>query len=477
MTDPTRRPNPAAGKSPAPRPASAQQPQAARPAAAQQQQRRAAPAPAPAPAPARRPIRRADDQGETLDATTKKGLIAAGVLVVIGAAVWIVIGNKKAEETRILEERNATVQGFKSDIEKVLKNDQATTPEIQSAIDRIDKETDKYVGEPTESEIKTMKSRLVGKAEDIKRRESFMEQFNAAKQIVDAAETKSSEDLRKAQQLLTDIEQIDSTPYGPNYPEQIKAMKTKIYKILVGKLRTEAKQFADASGTSPRQGLQKYAEAEDFIRKAMLDAKQAKSADLEPYTELYKGLLQESDEYSKRVVNKEFIESIPWKDLLGGEMANKWSKTTTVPGFACRIDNGILTVSPPDPGTKQQGVCGILDQKNDNLRHLMIDMEFSVDGVATMFFHVSPPPQNPDNRQSDTFDLSSKDGGLKPNEKYSLVATFIGSDLAIWFPQNDEIQRYENSPSWTKLRRGGLAFLIPEGTRLRVTRLRIRELR
>ena len=476
MTDPTRRPNPAAGKTPAQRPASAEKPQGARPAAAQQQ-RRAAPAPAPEPAPARRPIRRADDQGVALDSTTKKGLIAAGVLLVIGAAIWIVINNKKDADAAAQKAIVDMVQGFKGEIEKVFKNDQATTPEIQAAIDRIDKETEKWQNRSTEPEIKTLKSRLIGKADDIKRREDFMAQFKAAKEIVDASDTKSSDDLRKAQQLLTDIEQIDSTRYGPDYPDQIKAMKTKIYKVLVGKLRTEAKQFAEASGTTPRQGLQKYAEAEDFIRKAMLDAKQAKSADLEPYTELYKGLLQESDEYTKRVVNKEFIESIPWKDLLSGDMASKWSKTTTVPGFACRIDNGILTVSPPDPGTKQQGVCGILDQKNDNLRHLMLDMEFSVDGVATMFFHVSPPPMNPDNRQSDTFDLSSKDGGLKPNEKYSLVATFIGTDLAIWFPQNDEIQRYENSPGWTKLRRGGLAFLIPEGTRLRVTRMRIRELR
>jgi hypothetical protein len=234
------------------------------------------------------------------------------------------------------------------------------------------------------------------------------------------------------------------------------------------RLREEAKALAAQSGTTPRQGLAKYAEAEDFIRKAMLDAKQAKSANFEPYQELYKNLLTESDEYSKRVITQEFMESIPWTDLLDGDVASKWSRTTTIPG----IEDGVLTVSPPD-----SGVCGILDQKNDNLRHFMLEVEFEVDGVATMFFHVSPPPQSPDNRQSETFDLSSKEGGLKPNERYSMVATYIGSDLTISFPQDQKIERWENSPAWTKLRRGGIAFLIPEGTRLRITRMRIRVLR
>jgi hypothetical protein len=475
MTDPTRRPNPNAGRTPAPRPAGAAQPQAARPAAAQQQRR---PAPAAAPAPARRsPVRREVEPQEALDPTTKKGLIAAGVLVVIGAAVWIVIGNKKQAEKDAEQQLTAMIQGFKADIEKVVKNDSATEAEIQAAIDRVDREPEKYMHYSTEGDLKTLKSRLVGKLEDLKRRKEIKEQFDKVDEVVKNIATKSSDEIRNARQILTDLEQRDTTSLGPDYPDRIKAMKATIDNSLVGKLRDEAKAFAAASGTTPRQGLAKYAEAEDYIRKAMLDAKQAKSATFEPYQELYKNLLTESDEYSKRVINKEFMESIPWKDLLSGEMAGKWSKTTTIPGFACRVENGILTISPPDPGSKAQGVAGILDQKNDNLRHFMLDMEFAVDGLATMFVHVSVAPANPDNRQSETYDLSSKEGGLKANEKYEMVCTSIGSDLAIWFPKNDELQRYENSPSWTKLRRGGIAFLIPEGTRLRVTRMRIRELR
>ena len=303
-----------------------------------------------------------------------------------------------------------------------------------------------------------------------------MDQFTVAVDIVRNAPSKRSDELRNARQMLTDLGQTDTAQFGADYPDRIKGMKATIDDVLVSKLRTEAKDLAVAAGTTPSQGLANYAEAEDYVRKALLNAKQAKSVNYDRYQETFQQLLVESDEYSKRVITKELIESIPWKDLLSGDMAGKWSRTVTVPGFGCRVENGVLTVTPPDAGTRQLGVCGILDQKNDNLRHFMLDMEFSVDGVATMFSHVSPPPQNPDNRQSETFDLSSKEGGLTPNVRYSLVATYIGSDLAVSLPETG-IARWENSPSWVKLRRGGIAFLIPEGTRLKVTRMRIRDLR
>jgi hypothetical protein len=90
-----------------------------------------------------------------------------------------------------------------------------------------------------------------------------------------------------------------------------------------------------------------------------------------------------------------------------------------------------------------QGVAGILDQANDNLRHFLLDMEFAVDGVATMYFHVSPPPSPPDNRQSEAYDLQSGDGFMKANEKYTLHALYVGSQLKIWFPNNDDMQTYE----------------------------------
>src|SRR5690242_7161835 len=135
MTDPTRRPKPAAG-SPAQRPAQTkpQSAGAARPAAAPARAaaqparpapqpapraaaRVAAPAPDDEPAPVRRPARRDGPRGdEALDPTTKKGLIAAGVMVVIASVVWIVIHNKQAKEEGDRLAVVKMVQDFKTDI-------------------------------------------------------------------------------------------------------------------------------------------------------------------------------------------------------------------------------------------------------------------------------------------------------------------------------------------------------------------------
>jgi hypothetical protein len=243
----------------------------------------------------------------------------------------------------------------------------------------------------------------------------------------------------------------------------------------------EAETVPAPSSMSPREGLAKYAQEEDRVRKALLDAKRAKNkADETEYTASYKALIAESDEYAHRVLTPEFIASVPWTDLLSGEMATRWSKSSSVPGFSCRIENGVMTVTPPDAGTKQQGVAGIFDQRTDDLRNFELDMEFAVEGTVTMFFHVSPAPQNPDNRQSHTFDLVAKDGALKPDRKYHMVAEFIGGALTIAFPpigDQEPIATWSPDPSWVKLRRGGIAFLVPEGARLTVTRMRIKDLR
>src|SRR5262245_13173422 len=206
MTDPTRRPNPNAGKAPAPRPAAAQparpaaQPQAARPAAAQQQRRPAA-APAPAPAPARRPIRRAEDAQEALDPTTKRGLIAAGVLVIIGAAVWIVIGNKKRAEHDAEVAYQNMVNGFADAVNAVVKEEPPDPAHMQAKIDEIDREKDKWKDKFRENDVSRGRSILVGKLDDAKRRKEFLEQFAKVEEIVKNIASKSSDDIRGARQV------------------------------------------------------------------------------------------------------------------------------------------------------------------------------------------------------------------------------------------------------------------------------------
>jgi hypothetical protein len=486
MTDPTRRPKPAGAGAPRPAQPAPARPAAARPAA---QPARPAPAPAPAPrgrvaapapadddepAPVRRQARRGEPQDEALDATTKKGLIAAGVMVVVAAAVWIVIKNKQAEEEGQRVAYVKTLTDFRDKQKAVYDNTNATIEQMQAAIEDIDKHPELWKDKSTEGEITTMRSRLNGRIDELKRRKEFDESFKLAQDAVANAGAKSTDELRTAKQKLDEIEG-SAGQWGSHYEGQIKDMKVKIDHILVRKMREEAKAFV-ATNPSPHVGLAKYATAEDYVRKAVEDAKKSgNKADDAEYTEIFKGLVQDSDEYSEKVINDEFKSAAPWRDLLADN--SKWSRTTNVPGFSFRLEGGVITCSPPDPGSGKEGVIGIMDQKADNLRHFILEMEFQIDGLATIYFHVPPPPMPPSNQTSEAFDMTSRgDGGLHKDEKYLMRVEYIGTKLVITWPEN-EVGRWEPNPSWAKRRSGGIALRIPEGTRFKVTRMKIKELR
>jgi hypothetical protein len=250
----------------------------------------------------------------------------------------------------------------------------------------------------------------------------------------------------------------------------IASLSTGITGRYVGLTRELAKYYADRTAKTRGDALARYAAAEDVVRHELLEAKTAKNkGDEEACTITYKALLVDSDEYARRELTPAVVESYVWTDLLSGEVAGRWTKS---PPGAFQIENGVLTASP--------GVFGVLDQTTDDLRHFVLEMEFSVEGVVTMLFHVSPAPQNPDNRLSHSYDLVAGPNALAAGRSYLLRATYVGSDLAIEFPDmkgDGAIAAWRAEPSWAKLRRGGIAFLVPQGGRIKVTRMRIKDLR
>ncbi len=303
----------------------------------------------------------------------------------------------------------------------------------------------------------------------------------AVKNAIESAESLSTSELSAARRSAESVE-LQAEKYGPEWPAKIRDLKVRIDHLCVTKTREEATAFAALPTTTPQQGLAKYAAAEDYVRNAVLAAMKARNkADADEFTATYKALVAESDAYAAKVVTPDFIRAVPWKDLLAPDMAARWSKSSRVPGFAMTIDDGVLTASPPDPGSKQLAMIGIFDQKTDDLRNFVLEMEFAVEGTVTMFFHLSPAPGFPDGRQSHSYDLVAGDNALKPGRKYAMQAVYVGSSLVVEFPTDthadDDIAKWEADKSWAKLRKGGIAFLIPEGARLKITRMRIKELR
>src|SRR5262252_1186366 len=200
MTDPAPRPKPTAGKGPEP---------------VEEEE----------PAPVRRPVRRGGNQeSEELDPTTKKGLIAAGVMIVIAAVVWTVVHNKKAAEEEARQKVIKVVTDFKNEIEAVVNNEHAEAEAVQAALDKIEKEQDKWVDRSTDSEIRGDKSKLTGKLEKIRLEKEFRAAYNAAKEAVENSASRSIDELVKTRQKLGEIES-NAEQYDPAYPQQIKDWK------------------------------------------------------------------------------------------------------------------------------------------------------------------------------------------------------------------------------------------------------------
>ncbi len=96
--------------------------------------------------------------------------------------------------------------------------------------------------------------------------------------------------------------------------------------------------------------------------------------------------------------------------------------------------------------------------------------------AAGVLVAVAPAPVD---RVSEAFDLSSKSGGLVAGLKYVMAVRYVGSGLHVGFPQEpkDDGPVERRPPPWSARRSGGIAFLVPEGTRPKVARMRLKDLR
>jgi hypothetical protein len=279
--------------------------------------------------------------------------------------------------------------------------------------------------------------------------------------------------------------QVAPQPMPPGPPTLV---VDRIQRVPIDKVIDEAESLVASLATDAHSGLSVYAAAEDRLRDAVVEAKRAgKKKDDVELTALYRALLVVSDAYTARVVTPELIAATPWRDLLADP--TRWSKSNhrsgvlsspladELPALSFLLENGVLDCPPPDVGASKEGVIGVLDQGRADLRHFILEMDFQLDGLATLYFHVNPPPNPPIHQMSEAYDLTSVgDGALHKDERYTMRVEYIGSILRISFPGHD-IPPYQPNPSWSKRRVGGIAIRIPSGTRLKISRMRIKELR
>jgi hypothetical protein len=226
-----------------------------------------------------------------------------------------------------------------------------------------------------------------------------------------------------------------------------------------------------------REAIAAHPVAEDALRK-VLEGLMRGPHDTETQR-LFEGLcrqcIAESDALCERVFTPDFINEIPWMDLLAAEQAKAWRTVGDIAGFTLHVADGTLVASM-EAGTREKGLFLVGDR--EQWRHFVLEVDFAVDhGAATMWLRL----RIADTRQSEAYELSAKDqGALTPGKSYSMLARFIGSHLMVDFPASPGVAgapaRHDTDAQWYKRRRGAIGFTVPAGTRLTITRMRIRVL-
>lgn len=413
----------------------------------------------------------AADRRPWLDATTKRGLVAAALLSVAVTVAWTFIHAKQLEERKAIQDRTDELKAF---LARVGGRSWTWGGEWDRAA-LIDENADSGVrwrGSPIEPEIVRVRAGLPRRVATSGPKRPPVPPPLAGPEPSEAIGGLSCQDLRDLRSALVQFHRDDVIADGRSAKDWIAEVDRRFVPKVVDEAVALAKSHPD--GTA----LARFAAAEDDVLSAIERATIARhEADADAFRRFYgAALLPASDDLAEAVLTPAFADSIRWRNLLAGEGAGTWSASHEVPGFSFAAERGVVTICRADEGPYSQAFAGIRDATGDRWRNVLVDMEFSIDGEATMYFHAPPPPGWPNCQQSETCQLGSKSQGRSAKETQELTASYIGSRFVVCI-DGCAIPRAQSAPSPAKRRWGGIAFDLRPGARLTITRLRIKVLR
>jgi hypothetical protein len=409
------------------------------------------------------------------------------LLITLGVVFYTksVRDTREAAEKAVLHARTEFLDGLK-------KLDLLTEDGCKAAIARIEDPTKKEIWANTDiaTEVLNILARARTNQENIKNRDEVLEQVSKVNGKMQNVAGLTTEDLAEVQRLIHELEP-KITILKQQVQDEFKGYRKVVAKAFGLKLHDEAKSFAAANGDKPKQSLVKYARAEDEVRK-LLDSAFTESNEMkaratkdpalnaaatearqtfEMFEQHYRAIITESDALSEAAFPPEVVEKTAWRDLLTPD--TKWS-VAPLQGFEHRIDSGVLHIKGPDAATKKQGVMSIGDK--EQWRDFMIDFEFTFEsGSMTMYFRMGPRTiQN-----TESMLITSYASGSAPplqGKSYSGEAWAIGSKFHFHI-KTEGVDPSDSDIKWVNSRKGALGLVIPDGTKVKFTKLRVRELR
>jgi hypothetical protein len=301
---------------------------------------------------------------------------------------------------------------------------------------------------------------------DRDKKEQMSRLANIEATLRDAA-NKNMDEILKARRTLEALV-LKDTAYGDEFKARVQAQVGEVDKIVLQRLRQEAKTLAGGGPDKTRAALTAYSKAEDESTKLLDRAMKLKDEAVKTfYTDQFKSLMEESNAYVASVFDEGMINSTPWTDLLSEENKKHW-QNYGLQGF--RLEGGKLEAIAPKGGT----TLGLIAfPETAAFRDFTVDMEFTLTGSVDALFRLGKRVDN----TVEYWNLSTTgQEPLKPGQVYTLQASCIGSKLVGTLnPADASLPGTEST--WTKSRKGAFGFQMHDGAELRITRLKIRQLR
>jgi len=278
----------------------------------------------------------------------------------------------------------------------------------------------------------------------------------------------SPDSLRQARRSLETL--INKASYGDDFINRVKAKLKVVDRAVLARYREEAKSLAAGGPDKVRAALTAYTTAEDEATRLLDRAMQQKDQETkEFFTGQFKEITEESNAFVTGVFTEEVIEKTPWTDLLSETMKSSWQHYGDA-GF--RIEGGKLEAVGPAAGGSMNALIAVPDR--GGYRDFDMEMEFTLKGTVDLLFRLGKRVDN--TVEYYTISTTGQEP-LKAGQTYSLRVSYIGNKLKGMLAPSDATVPPEIESGWTKGRKGAFGAQLHEGSELKFTKLRIRELR
>jgi hypothetical protein len=403
-----------------------------------------------------------------LDKTTKIGLIIALVVLGLGAGAFFIVRGIKNDEKRADDEVKSRQQQLLTAMKGL---DLATLDGAQRAIGVSDGSKETWVGTEIAGEVNSIRAKAGAFIQSEQEKRDYFDNLATLEAAARDPGSKSAQELRDISRRAETLA-LTAQGYGADAVTRITGLRNQLQQSIGLRVKTEAVQFADQNATTdPRGAMLKLSTAEDDIRRMWEQAHKDKNDTQKTLLESYLGeLIKRTDDIATVFFTDAEVAKSPWKDLLLSDAATEW-KAANVKGFSYKVENGQLIVIGPDESAKARAVLSIGDKQK--WRDFVIDGEFVLEsGVFTLAFRLGATP----NANTDTFEVRTEENGIEAGKPYAFTYKVVGSNAEmVW--KDDVLPKSDRLLSWYANRSGAFGLVIEKGTKLRFTRLRIRELR